>query len=134
MKAMFIESKSSKNFADTVNLLTEIIVNGNWKVITIHDLQETMKKNGYEVMPVKVLEVCHPKYASKLLAQNDERIYSNIMPCRISIYKKENGGTYISRLNSGLMASQIGGDILEEVMKNSFNEVERFIAKISIQD
>lgn len=129
MDQMFLESKSRYRFEETVNKLSEIIPESEWKVIYVHDLQETMRKNGKEIIPVKVIELCKPAYAYKLLSDDDLRIYSNMMPCRISVYEKADGNTYVSRMNSAMLASQIGG-VVQEVMSGSYREAEEIIGKI----
>lgn len=120
---MFIENESIYGFNDTVEKLSESIVSNGWKVTHVHDLHETLKKNNFDVLPVKVLEVCRPDYSVKILRNDSERIYSSLMPCRLSVYETSDGKTKISRMNSGVLASQIGG-VVEEVMSLAFNDIE----------
>ncbi|MCX6161997.1 MAG: DUF302 domain-containing protein [Ignavibacteriae bacterium] len=127
---MFIESKSRYNFTETVGKLTDTITVNGWKISVIHDLQESMKKSGVDVLPVKVFELCNPKYSSRLLTKDDERLYSSLMPCRFSVYEKSDGNTYISRMNSGLLAGQIGG-LVEEVMQGATDETENIIKSVT---
>ena len=127
---MFFENKSKFGFEETVEHLVHAISEGGWRLQHIHDLQETMTKNGLEVLPAKVFELCMPQYAYKLLSNDSLRIYSNMMPCRISVYNKEDGVTYISRMNTAMLSSQIGGEV-EKVMKKAFDDAEVFIKKLS---
>jgi len=129
MEQMFYETKSAYGFEETISKLSEIIVASGWKVIYIHDLQETMKKNGKDVTPVKVVELCNPNYAFRILSDDSLRIYSNMLPCRFSVHEKADGKTYVSRMNSALMANQIGG-VVQEVMSNAYNDVEGFIEQV----
>lgn len=129
MEQMFFENLSSYDFDTTVSKLSDVIGENGWKVIFIHDLQETMRKNGKDVLKVKVIELCKPDYAYQILSKDDLRIYANMMPCRISIYEKADGKTYVSRLNSALMSAQIGG-IVQEVMSGSFHDAEGFIKTV----
>jgi len=48
-----------------------------------------------------------------------------MLPCKVSVYQKDNGKTYISILNTGVLASQIGGTV-ELVMIEAFTQVEKF--------
>ncbi len=130
MSQMFFESKSKYGFDETVEKLTEIIRENGWSIPNAHDLQATMKKNGYAVSSVKVFELCKPNYAHQLLSDDSLRIYSNMMPCRISVYMKDDKRTYISRMNSAIMATQIGGTI-QEVISQAFQDVEQFIEKVT---
>jgi len=124
---MFLENESKYNFAETVEKLTAEIVAKTWKVSAVHDLQETLKKSGTEVLPIKVFALCHPKHSSKILLKDDERIVSSLMPCRVSVYEKSNGKTYISRMNTGVLAKSIGG-VVEEVMIASSKDVEDILS------
>jgi uncharacterized protein (DUF302 family) len=126
---MFLESESRYNFDETVKTLTETITNGGWKILVVHDLQESMKKAGKEILPVNVLEICNPKYSYRLLSKDSERIYSSLMPCRFSVYEKSDGRVYISRMNTPVMSKQIGG-LVDEVMSGANNDAESFIKTV----
>lgn len=130
MATMFFENRSRYDFEETINQLSELVPENEWKIIQILDLQETMKKNGKEVLPVKVVEMCKPGYAYQLLSDDSQRIYSNMMPCRVSVYEKSDGNTYISRMNSAMFAEQIGG-VMQEVMSKAFDDVESMIKEIA---
>lgn len=132
METIFIENESRYNFEETVEKLTSEIENNTWKLSAIHDLQDTLKKNSYEVLPIKVFALCHPKHSSQILSKDDERIVSSLMPCRISVYEKSDGKTYLSRMNAGKIAAAIGG-IIEEVMNASFEDVEKIIAPLIVK-
>jgi uncharacterized protein (DUF302 family) len=132
MDTMFFENRSKYGFEETINQLTELVPENEWKIIQILDLQETMRKNGKDVLPVKVVEMCKPDYAYQLLSEDSQRIYSNMMPCRVSVYEKSDGNTYISRMNSAMFAEQIGG-VMQDVMSTAFDDVEKMIKKIAIE-
>ncbi|MBF6597326.1 MAG: DUF302 domain-containing protein [Fermentimonas sp.] len=132
MDTMFFESKSKYSFEETIKHLTELVPEYEWKIIQKLDLQETMRKNGKDVLPVKVVEMCKPDYAYKLLSDDSLRIYANMMPCRVSVYEKSDGNTYISRMNSAMFAVQIGG-VMQDVMSKAFEDVEKMIRKITVE-
>ena len=132
MNTMFFENRSRFGFEETINKLTELVPKNEWKIIQMLDLQETMRKNGKDVLPVKVVEMCKPDYAYQLLSEDSQRIYSNMMPCRVSVYEKSDGNTYISRMNSAMFAEQIGG-VMQDVMSKAFDDVEKMIKKITIE-
>ena len=80
MNTMFFENISRYGFDETVNRLSEIVAENGWKVIQILDLQETMRKNGKEVLPVKVMELCKPDYAYRLQIAF-QRLVADTMRC-----------------------------------------------------
>ncbi|MDA3910170.1 MAG: DUF302 domain-containing protein [Bacteroidales bacterium] len=126
---MFLENESKYNFAETVEMLIAKIEKEDWKVSTVHNLQESLEKNGTEVLPIKVFALCNPKHSSKILLKDDERIVSSLMPCRVSVYEKSNGKTYISRMNTGILAKSLGG-VVEEVMVASSKDVEEILSPL----
>jgi len=129
MNQMLLESKSRYSFDETVSKLNEIILEGGWKILHQHDLQEIMKKNGKDILSVKVVELCNPEYAYRLLSDDSLRIYSSMLPCRISVYQKADGKTFLSRLNPLLLASQAGG-VVQDVMTAVYNDVEVMIGQL----
>ena len=129
MDQLFLEDKSKFNFDETVSGLTSIIAEDGWKVTHIHDLQAIMHKNGLDVEASMVIELCNPDYAYRILSKDALRVYSNMMPCRIAVYTKTDGLTYISRMNAALLSSQIGGEA-EAVMSATFRDAEGFIKKL----
>ena len=126
---MLLEDESQFGFDETALKLEESVKAHDWKIPHVHDLQKSMKKFGTEVGPVKVFELCHPKHAGKILGKGDERIVSSLMPCRVAIYEKPDGKTYISRMNSKLMAKPMGG-IISEVMSEAASQNEEILEVI----
>jgi len=100
-----IEQSSKFGFDRTVEILVAESERREWKVPAVHDLQQSLAKSGKEVKPVKVIEICKPSYSGQMLELNDERIMSVMMPCRISVYLKDDGITYVSLLNGSMMAA-----------------------------
>jgi len=106
---MFTISESKYNFDQTTEILTESVKENNWNLSHQYDLKQTMAKHGHEVDPVKVFSICKPDIAIRVLGNDDDRHISALMPCRVAIYEKANGKTYIARMNAGLFAKLIGG-------------------------
>lgn len=105
MKNIVVENKSRFGFDETVDRLIKEAERREWKVPFVHDLQQSLAKSGKEVKPVKVIEICKPAYSGQMLELNDERIMSVMMPCRISVYKKDDGETYIAILDGSALSS-----------------------------
>lgn len=128
-QAVMIETKSNHTFTQTVDKLTAAILEKGWKVTVTHDLQETMKKNGKEVLPVKVIELCNPALAYQILSNDAIRDVSSMLPCRISVYEKADGKTYVSRMNIPAFAGMIGGDAAK-TMNEAFVNAEAIIKTV----
>ncbi len=126
---MFREDRYQKDFETTVSQLEEVVLARGWKIPHVHDLQATMEKFGKEVRSVKVLEICHPDFSYEILSRNEEKIVSSMMPCRISVYEKEDGSVWISRMNSGFMAKPMS-PVIRKTMSAAAAEVEEIIAEV----
>ena len=81
---------------------------------------------GYEVNKVKVFALCNPEYAVKILENDEYRIVSSMLPCRIAVYEKSDGKTYISRMNNGLMAKKLNKTVAD-VMTEATNDMEEIL-------
>lgn len=127
---MMKEAVSKYDFEQSVSTFEKAVSDKGWKVPAVHDLQETMTKNGYQVNKVKVFEICQPDHAYKILQLDHERIVSNMMPCRVSIYEKSDGKTYVSWMNSSMMGNMMGG-IIAEVMEDATKESEAMISLLT---
>lgn len=128
---MIWENRSRYGFDQTVEKLTRSVEEAQWKMPAVHDLQETMKKNGYDVRRVKVFEICQPAIAQQILSKDAERLVSSLMPCRIAVYEKSDGQVYISRINSGLIGKLMKG-VIPKVMKEATDGVENILNEIVI--
>jgi uncharacterized protein (DUF302 family) len=127
---LVIEHPSRFKFEKTVDLLVTEAERREWKVPAVHDLQLSLAKSGQSVKPVKVIEICKPQYSGKMLELNDERIISVMMPCRISVYEKDNGLTYVSLLNAGELASGLPAKIAG-VMKEASDETFEIVRSVA---
>jgi len=116
-----IEKQSKYDFDKTVDLIVAEAERREWKVPAVHDLQQSLAKSGKTVDPVKVIEICKPAYSGQMLELNDERIMSVMMPCRISVYTKEDGKTYTALVDGAEMAAGQPGKIAT-VMKAASDE------------
>lgn len=125
-----VEQRSKFDFEGTVKKLVAEAEKREWKVPAIHDLQQSLAKSGKTVKPVKVIEICKPEYSGKMLELNHERIVSVMMPCRISVYEKEDGKTYIALINTGVMASDLPENIAS-VMKAASSETFEIVKSVT---
>jgi uncharacterized protein (DUF302 family) len=72
-----------------------------FRVLHVHDVQATLAAKGFEIEPMKIVEVCNAKFASQVLAK-DKKI-SLMLPCPISVFMEE-GKTYISALKPRVLS------------------------------
>lgn len=126
---LVVEHPSRFEFGKTVDLLVAEAERRDWKVPAVHDLQQSLAKSGKAVKPVKVIEICKPQYSGKMLELNDERIISVMMPCRISVYEKEDGLSYVSLINAGELVSGLPSNIAG-IMKEASDETFEIVKSV----
>ena len=124
-----IEQLSPYDFDRTVELLTEAAGRKEWQVPALHDLQLSLAKSGKAVKSVKVIEICKPQYSGQMLEKNDERIVSVMMPCRISVYLKDDGKTYVALLNGSALSAEMPENV-RNVMTSSSDEVFEIVESV----
>lgn len=108
-KLMLQEQASPLSYQETVDHIRAKVEAAGWKVSAAMQLDQSLAKEGKEVLPVTSLKICHPGYAEEVLRDDDARFLSVMMPCSIAVYEKSDGKTYISTMNSGLMGRMFGG-------------------------
>ncbi|MDD2420121.1 MAG: DUF302 domain-containing protein [Bacteroidia bacterium] len=123
---MFIDNKSKYDFATTVDLMQDKVVENGWSVLHVHTLDQVLGKKGFDVLPVTVLEVCKAPLSARILGTDKHRSVSVMMPCRISIYKTSEGEVIISRMDAANMAKSLQGEGAT-VMVEAFEQMEKII-------
>ncbi len=127
---MLKEAESNYGFQESVEVFTRTAEDMGWSIPTVHDMKATMDNFGYDVRNAKVFELCHPDHAYRILELDDERIVSSMMPCRVSIYEKSDGKTYVSWMNTSMMGNMMGG-VIAEVMGVASSESEAMISSVT---
>jgi len=126
---MMLEDESKYGFEETVEVFTAKVDEAGWSILQVHDMKSILLRHGHDVDNVQIFELCSSKYSAEILKLDDERIVSPLMPCRIAIYEKSNGKTYVTRMDSKLMARPFGG-VINKVMQTAAVETEEIIAQI----
>ena len=112
---LIIEHASPFDVETTVAKLIAAATAKNWQNPAVHNLQQSLANAGKTVRPVQVIEICKPEYSGAMLEKNHERIVSVMMPCRISVYQKEDGKAYIALLNMEAMASEMPATAVDAI-------------------
>ena len=127
--AVVLENESKLGFEETVEYISDKAVEKGWMVPIVHDLKKSVGKAGYEVRPVKVIEICNPHFASKILEEDKSRVITPMMPLRISVYEIENGDVVIARFNPD-MVSKMFGDVAGETLLQACATSEEIVKDI----
>src|SRR5699024_3731384 len=125
-KLMIVEDASRYDFATTVEKFEQAVKDAGWSIPKVHDMQATLKGFGHEIDNVTIFYFCSCKYYAVILAKDEGKILAPMMPCRVAMYTKSDGKTYIARMNSALVAKLYGG-LINEVMEKAYLETEAIV-------
>jgi uncharacterized protein (DUF302 family) len=98
-----------------------------WSILNSTNLSGILSAKGYTLDPVLIFDVCSGKYSAKILANDEYRFATPLMPCRTSIYKTSKGKVIIARLNAKAIAPMFD-EGLAEIMLRSSGEIENIIS------
>lgn len=122
---MLVKHKCTRSYADTLAVLGDNIQKKqDWRLLKINDYQESTAAFG-SIEKVCSMNVCNPRYASRILAKDANRGVTAFMPLAVGVYENKNGEVFVSQLNVGLLGMMFGGTIAK-VMKmagTDLNEV-----------
>ncbi len=123
---MLYELKSNRSLNDIDEALRAAAGERKFGVLTVHNLEETMRAKGVEFNSTCLIyEICNPQQAKKVLEANGA--VSTALPCRISVYSdKEGGGYRLATLLPTAVMGMFGSPELEPVAR----EVEQVIKEI----
>ncbi len=111
---MFNEYESPFGVEETAARIQANIkaLSGNgWALSGLRDPSRAVAAAGGNVLPVLLVEACSTTYSKPLLKDDETRILSILMPCTVTVYKKDNGKTYIGIMNAAMMGKLFGAKV-----------------------
>lgn len=108
-KMMLHEKESPLDYQETVTHLERVITNSGWVISRKIDMQKSIARYGKAIPEVTIIKICQADYAEKILNTDEAMYVSVMMPCSIAVYRKSDGKTYVSTMNTGLMGKLFGG-------------------------
>ena len=91
---------TSKSFDLAVESVQEEIQKAGLRVLHVHDVKKDLAEKGFKREPIKIVEFCSAKYASKFL-EADIKI-GLCMPCKINVYFTS-GQVFISGMRTVIL-------------------------------
>jgi uncharacterized protein (DUF302 family) len=111
---MLVEVESPLDFEATLERIETNARDLGWKVPSKWkvDFQKNFQRiTDTDIGPNRVLKMCEPFAAAKLLAKDEYKQLAAMMPCTIAVYQKSDGKTYVAMMNLDAMAAMYGGDV-----------------------
>ena len=97
-----------------------------WALSGLRNPIKPLQAEGGNALPVLMIEACSPKYSGPILKEDAVRYLSLLMPCKISVYKKNDGRVYIGTMNAGLIGS-LYGSLVGEIMGKVVADQQKFL-------
>jgi len=113
---MLVEVASPLGFEETLERLEANAKELGWKVPEkwkVDFQRNLLKVTDTDIGPNRVIKMCEPFAAAKLLLKDEYKMLTAMMPCTIAVYEKSDGKTYIAMMNLEMMGDMYGGDVLE---------------------
>ena len=117
--------KKPSRASSTTSRTAELKANG-WALSGLRNPAKAVQNDGGNVLPVMMIEACSTKYSGPILKEDTVRFLSILMPCKISVYKKNDGKVYIGTMNAGLMGKMFG-PMVGEIMGHVAEDQEKFL-------
>ena len=108
--------ETKKSMAEAIHDLEVCLNEEQFGVLWMFDIKEKLQEKGLEFeKEFKVLEVCNPQEAKKVLNENDLAGY--FLPCKIIVFEKE-GKTKIGMPKPTSLISMLGDRNLEQIAQD----------------
>ncbi|GAB4248340.1 DUF302 domain-containing protein [Deferrisoma sp.] len=128
---MLVRRTSPLDVDHTVERLCEAARNAGWSVPKVYDLTGSIRNAGEVLEPrVRVISLCKPAYAARVLGRGAYRRLAGIMPCRIAVYEEEDGSVTVAQMNTGLLAP-IFGRWVGRIMARVTEETEGILGSLN---
>ena len=119
--------ETDKNMDEAIKDLETTLKKEQFGVLWTFDIKEKLQEKGLEFeKEFRVLEVCNPGEAQKVLNENEMAGY--FLPCKIVVYEK-NGTTKIGMPKPTSLISMLHDDKLEQFAKDIENRLIECINK-----
>jgi len=125
---MFLQTESPTSLSETIKVFREEIAAGGWSILNATNMAGILSEKGYTISPIMIFDVCSGRYSANILAKDENRFVTPLMPCRISIYQTSEGKVIIARLNAKSMTPMFSPE-LADTMTKSDGEIEVIIEK-----
>lgn len=104
MEKLAYVTTSEKSFDEISSLVESRFPDKGFRVLAVHDVQETLAGKGFQINPLKIFEVCNAGFAYQAI-KKDVNV-AMFMPCKIVI-RQEGEKTSITLVRPTMMAEML---------------------------
>lgn len=129
---MLVKHKSKLSYDETVTALSETLTKKqDWQILNVNDFQKRTK-DFVNLERVGSIDICNPRYVSKILADDKNRGVTAFMPLDLGVYEDKKGQVFVSQLNVGLVGKMFGGTI-SKVMGMAGKDLSEVVESVSVK-
>jgi uncharacterized protein (DUF302 family) len=129
---MLVKHKSKLSYDETVTALSETLLKKqDWQVKMINDYQKSTEA-FIKLERTGSINICNPRYASKILVDDKNRVVTAFMPLGLGVYEDKKGQVFVSQLNVGLLGKMFGGTI-SKVMGMAGKDLSEVVESVSVK-
>ena len=114
---------TDKPFDEVVAALETKSPENQFRVLHVHNVQQTLAEKGFQRGPLKIIEVCNAGFAHKALAQ--DVLVALFMPCKFSVWT-EGSKTHVSLGRPSMISAMLPQAKLESLA----NDVETTLKRV----
>jgi len=93
------EKESKYSFKETITMIQKSAKSAGWTIPIEHDIQAVLMESGETAPPATIIALCKKSIATRVVGIEDANDIMALMPCRIAVYEKSDGKTYIAWAN-----------------------------------
>lgn len=115
--------ESTKPFGEITEALKTKSQENMFRVLAVHDVQETLKEKGFERGPLEIIEVCNASFAHEAL--NKDVSVAMFMPCKFTVHT-EGDKTIVTLARPTMIAEMLPDSGIDELA----GKVEETLKKV----
>jgi uncharacterized protein (DUF302 family) len=124
MEKLTYEITSDKPFEEVVANIESQTAAHQFRVLAVHDVQQTLAEKGLHRKPLKIIEVCNATFAHEALSRDVS--VAMFMPCKFTVYENDRDETVVSLARPRMISELMPGAGLKDLA----TEVEETLKKV----
>ena len=117
--------ESDRPFGEVATGIEKQTAEHQFRVLAIHDVQETLAEKGFERAPLKIIEVCSAGFAHRA-TQKDIHV-ALFMPCRFTVHT-EGDKTIVTLARPTMIADMLPDAGLNELAGEGEDTLKKVMA------
>ncbi len=101
MDQLEYNKETDRGFDEVVADVERLTAEKQFRVLHIHNVQETLAEKGFQREPLKIIEICSAKFAHEATGKDIRTTL--FMPCKINVYT-EDGKTKLKAMRPSAIA------------------------------